>query len=82
MKKMIHHIRRQPEHVRRHILNIVIVVFAAILIMLWIYSLGTTLANPDTQAKMSQDLKPFSAIKNNMVGGYNMLSSPNAAVQQ
>ena len=78
MKKIIRHLRKQPEEVKRHILHIVTVVFAVILILLWIYSLGTTLANPDTQAKMSQDLKPFSALKDNMVGGYNSIIEPNS----
>ncbi len=78
MKKIIRHLRKQPEEVKRHILHIVTVVFAVILILLWIYSLGTTLANPNTQAKMSQDLKPFSALKDNMVGGYNSIIEPNS----
>jgi uncharacterized membrane protein YvbJ len=73
MKKIIHQIRKQPEEVRRHILHISIVALAVVLILLWIYSLGTTLANPDTQAKMSQDLKPLSALKDNMVSGYNSM---------
>lgn len=73
MKKIIHHIRRQPEEVRRHILNILMVFFAIILFLLWIYSLGTNLTNSDNQNKMSQDLKPFSALKDNIVGGYNSI---------
>lgn len=70
MEKIIHHIRKQPEEVRRHILHVLIVVFGVILILLWIYSLGRTLTNPDTQTKVNQDLKPFSALKANIVGGY------------
>ena len=74
MKKIIHHIRKQPEEIRRHILHVFIIVCAVVLILLWIYSLGTTLANPDNRAKISQDLKPFSALKDNMVNGYNNLN--------
>ncbi|MFA5791489.1 MAG: hypothetical protein WC884_00415 [Candidatus Paceibacterota bacterium] len=73
MKKIIHHIRKQPEEVRRHILNILMVVFAIILFLFWIYSLGTNLTNSDNQNKMSQDLKPFSALKDNIIGGYNSI---------
>ena len=76
MKKFIHHIRRQPEHVRRHILHVLTLVFGATLALLWIYSLGTSLANPDTGANIAQDLKPFSALKDNLVGGYNSISQP------
>ena len=43
MKKIIHHIRRQPEEVRRHILHILTIVAAIILLLLWVYSLGTSL---------------------------------------
>jgi len=66
MKRIIHHIRKQPEEVRRHILHILTFVAAALLILLWIYSLGTTLTSPDTRAKMSQDLQPFSALKDSI----------------
>lgn len=73
MKKIIHHIRhvrRQPEHVKRHILHVVTGVFGFILIMLWIYSLGTNFTNNEPQETVSNDLKPLSALKANFVGGY------------
>jgi hypothetical protein len=76
--KIIHHIkkiRQQPEHIRRHILHVVIVFCGIILVLLWIYSLGTTLTNSDNQAKMSQDLKPFTVLKDNMVGGYQNITN-------
>lgn len=76
MKKIIHHLRKQPEEVRRHILHLMTIVAAIILFFLWVYSLGTNLSNPDTQAKMNNDLKHFSALKDNLVGGYNTLSEP------
>lgn len=81
MKRIIHHIRKQPEEVRRHILHILIFAAAAILILLWIYSLGTNLTNSDTQVQMNQDLKPFSAFKDNMVNGYDSLTEPNLNVE-
>jgi len=74
--KIIHHIRRQSEEVRRHILHVLIAVFSVVLFLLWIYSLGTTLTSSDTQAKISQDLKPLSALKANLIGGYNSISKP------
>ncbi|HEV7424445.1 MAG TPA: hypothetical protein VGO21_04620 [Candidatus Paceibacterota bacterium] len=70
MKKIIHHLRRQPEHVRKHIVHVSIIIVAIILLLLWVYSLGTRLTNPDTQAKMKEDLKPLSTFKDNIVGGY------------
>ena len=77
MEKIIHHfkkIRKQPEHIRRHILHVTIAVFAVLLALLWIYSLGNDLTNGDTQTRINQDLKPFSAIKDNMINGYNSIS--------
>lgn len=74
MKKIIHHLKSKPEHIRRHILHILTLVFGVILILLWIYSLGTGLTSPDTQVKINNDLKPFSALKDNLVGGYKSIS--------
>jgi len=82
MKKIIHHIRKQPEEVRRHILHVIMVVAAAVLFFLWVYSLGTSLTNPDMQVKIKNDLKPFSALKDNMVGGYKSISEPNLGVEE
>ncbi|MEI8174844.1 MAG: hypothetical protein WCG28_02740 [bacterium] len=41
--------------------------------MLWVYSFGMNLSNPDTGIKMSNDLKPLSALKSNLIGGYNSI---------
>ena len=67
MKKIIHRLRRQPEEVRRHILHIAIFAVAVIMILLWVYSLGKSLSNPDTQVKMQQDLQPFNTLKDNLI---------------
>jgi hypothetical protein len=74
MRKIIHHLRRQPEHVRRHVLHISTIIAGVILILLWVYSLGANFNNPDIEAKMSNDLEPLSALKDNIVGGYQSLS--------
>jgi len=81
MKKIIHNIRKQSEENKRHILHILTFMMAIVLVFLWIYSLGTNLTSSDTRAKMEQDLKPFSAVKDNIVDGYNSLSEPNLGVE-
>ena len=73
--------RNQPESVRRNILHILTVIFGIILISLWIYSLGTNLANPDTQAKINNDLKPFSTLKANIISGYQNISQSSGDTQ-
>ena len=71
MRKVIHHLRKQPEDVRRAILHVVVIIAAIILIIFWVYSLGTNLVSEDTQLKLGQDIKSFSALKDNIVNGYN-----------
>jgi len=63
MKKAINYLRRQPEETRRHILHGVTLALGVILILLWIYSLGTNLADEDTQTRIKEDVKPFSVLK-------------------
>ena len=82
MKKIIHHIRKQPEHIKRHILRVTILACAVVLFLFWIYSLGTTLTNTDAQVKMSQDLKPFSVLKDNIKEQYNNISAPDSNTEQ
>ena len=79
MKNVIENIRKQPEEIRRHILHLFTVIFAVILIFLWVYSLGSSFTSVTSQAGISQDLKPFSALKDNMENGYNDLSQPSSS---
>lgn len=74
MKKIIHNLRQQPEEVRRNILHLVMIVCGTVLVFLWFYSLGNTITNEDKQDMAKEDLKPFSALKDNIVGGYNSMS--------
>lgn len=74
MKKIIHHLRRQPEDVRTHILHITTIGASVVLVLLWIFSLGTNISDPETQTKAKQDLQPFAVLKDNLVGGYQSLT--------
>ncbi len=67
MRKIIHHLRKQPEDVRRHILHIVIFVIAAVLLVLWGYSLGRNFSSPETHIQIKQDLQPFSLLKDSLL---------------
>ena len=82
MRRIIHHLRNKSEQERRDILNMLTIIFAVILLALWFYSLGQNFLNPDTQNKIGQDLKPFSALKDNLVGGYKSVTEPNLGVTQ
>lgn len=67
MRKIIHRLRNQSEENRRHILHIIVFVVAAVLIALWIFSLGKNLNSSETQSKIKQDLKPFSVLKDSII---------------
>jgi hypothetical protein len=69
MKKVIHRLRQRSEKERRHILHITVFILALFLILLWTFSLGRSIGNKETKIKIKQDLKPFSVLKDNLVGG-------------
>ena len=77
-KKIIHNLRKQSEENRRHILHITIFAVGIIMVLLWTYSLGRSIASPDTKIKIKQDLQPFSVLKDNLVGGYKSVSGQNS----
>ncbi len=79
MRKIIHNLRNQPEEVRRHILHVLTIIAALILLSFWVYSLGTNFNNADTQAKIENDFKPFSALKGNIIGGYQSITGGDAS---
>ncbi|MFA6523909.1 MAG: hypothetical protein WC264_01375 [Candidatus Paceibacterota bacterium] len=76
MRKFIHKLRQKPEEERRHILHTVTIIAAVVMIILWTYSLGRSISSPETKVKIKQDLKPFSVLKDNIVGGYKNISNP------
>ena len=82
MRKIIYHLRKQPEQTRRHILHVLTVVAAVFLLFVWVYSLGKNLTSPNTQVKVNNDLKVFSALKDNLVGGYANIVDPNLNASQ
>lgn len=75
MKKVIHHLRKQPDHVKHNILHAAILVFGIILVSLWVYSLGARSEVAD-ENRDEKTLKPLTVLKDNLVGGYNSISNP------
>ncbi len=57
-------------------LHVSVIVCAAILLSIWVYSLGRSLTSPETEAKINEGLEPFSALKGNLIGGYQSISNP------
>ena len=81
MQNVIHNIRNQPERTKRHILHATVLFCGFILALLWVYSLGTNFSNPETQAKLGDDLKPISALKANLIDGYYSITGPSGSSQ-
>lgn len=79
MKKIIHHLRKQSEADRRHVLHITITIIGIIMILLWSLSLGKSIANPKTKTRIKEDLKPFSVLKEGMVGGIGNIKGENTS---
>ena len=75
MRKIIDNLRNQPHHVRKSILHALTIAFGIILVLLWVYSLGTNIANPEVRKNFSDNLKPFYILKDNIANGYNSLSN-------
>jgi uncharacterized membrane protein YvbJ len=76
MHKIVHHLRKLSTKQKRDVLHVSTFIFAVILLMIWVYTLGQSFSNPNTQIKMKESLKPFNSLKENIVGGYNSLSLP------
>jgi len=74
MKKIVHHLRNHSDENKRHILNVSIVVVCIIMVVLWFYSIGRSINNSEDKVKIKQDLQPFSALKDNLIGGYKSIS--------
>ena len=70
MRKIIHHLRRQPEDTRVQILHILTLISGVALFALWVYSLGNGLTNEETKASVVETVQPFSILRDNLIDGY------------
>lgn len=80
IKKGVHHLRKQPEETKTHILHVLTIVAAVIMIILWSWSLGSSFTSPETKVNIKHDLQPFSVLKDNLVDGYKSISVPSTDV--
>ena len=66
MKKIIHHIRRQPETVKRHILHVTVLIAGVLLFFVWVYSLCQNFNDTAQKSNIKEELAPLSVLKNNL----------------
>lgn len=74
IQKVVHHLRQQPEEHKRQILHGVTIVAGILLIVLWTWSLGSSLSSEELQAQLQKDLEPLAGLKNDVVGEYQTAS--------
>jgi hypothetical protein len=74
MKRLINRLRKQPNRVKVKVLHTATAIFAVVLVFFWVYSLNLSFREENVEAKIREDLSPFSAIKDNIISGYKSLS--------
>lgn len=74
MRQIIHNVRQKPEKVRRQILHGATALFAVVLFLLWVVSLGGNFKDEKAVEKTAESLKPLSALKANIIDGYYSLT--------
>ncbi len=74
MKKFIKKIQNKPEHVRKQILYVATIAIGGLIVIFWIFTLQYRFSSIDA-AKVQEELKPFSIIKDNIASTYNDVSS-------
>ena len=77
MRKVIHHLRKQPVHVRHTIAHVLTLIFAVLLLSIWVYRLGLPASSePALPANSADTLEPFTILKDNLVDGYESITAP------
>ncbi len=66
MHKIIHHIRKQPERNKRHILNVSMLLAFVFLFSIWVHSLGGNLGGTEVKADLKKNIEPLSVLKSNL----------------
>ncbi len=75
MRRIINHLRKQPESVRTHVLHVSTAVCALVLVLLWVVSIGTNFTGPGANTQTSSAIQPFSALKDNLVDGFQSIKT-------
>lgn len=70
IKKVVHHLRKQPEKDRRHVLHVVTFICAFLLFLIWSFTLGRSINTEETKAKVKDEVKTFSLFKDSVLKGY------------
>lgn len=66
MQKIIHKIRSQSDRNKRHILNVSMLLSMALLLSLWVHSLGGTIGGQEVKTDIAKNIEPLSVLKSNL----------------
>ncbi|HWA32354.1 MAG TPA: hypothetical protein VG694_02805 [Candidatus Paceibacterota bacterium] len=76
MKKIIHHIRKQPEHIRVKILYILTGISLLLLFVAWAHSFGVNVQQTaKSEKQLGENISPFAVLKDSAVSGFNSLKN-------
>jgi hypothetical protein len=73
MRRIIHHLRGLSDKQKRDVLHFSTLIFAILLVLIWVYTLGHSFSDVDTKIKIQDSLEPFNNLKDNIVNEYNNL---------
>ena len=76
MTKIIHRLRKHPEHIRVRILYVAMLVSAFFLFTAWGFMSSTNVTSESTQTAIKEDLKPFSMLKTSVIDSTKNFSWP------
>lgn len=76
MRRVIRHLRRQPERVRMQILYFLTIAFAFVLVLIWASRFGISASQPTNRGGLEDELQPLSVLKDNAIEGARNLQAP------
>lgn len=71
IRKVVHHLRSKPEEERRQMLSLSMILVCVVMVILWTWSLGSNIKDPETKIEVKEGLKPFSVLKSNLIDSWN-----------
>ncbi|MBP7006928.1 MAG: hypothetical protein KBC44_02310 [Candidatus Pacebacteria bacterium] len=76
MRRVIRHLRSQPERIRVQILYFLTIACAFVLLLVWASRFGISTSQPSTRTGVEGSLQPLSVLKDNAIEGARNLEAP------
>jgi hypothetical protein len=76
MRRVIRHLRRQPERIKIQILYFLTIASGIVLLFVWASRFGISTSQPSTRTGVEGSLQPLSVLKDNAIEGARNLEAP------